>query len=178
MVCSVAPGPWGSWMGMGEKIYSGGFVQRHSALRAMRNLVIVLRFCLSCFRILESLCCLAWYWRSHALRLAVGWRSLSISDSEKVKVCLLPGMEETLLYALVICVWMFSLLSAWDVAWSTPCRWEFLSIHWLYVYSWRLCITVLVQLVVWKGLCGCLWHMKAAIVIPHCELSCPSEFVS
>ena len=39
----------------------GGFAGRRPAVREMRNLVIVPQFRLSCFRILESLCCLAWY---------------------------------------------------------------------------------------------------------------------
>ena len=123
------------------------------------DLVIVPRFCCSYFRIWESLCWLAWYWRRHALRLVVGWRSLSIIGSAKVKGCSLPGMDEMLLNASVISFWRLCLWRAWDAAWSTPCKWDFQAIHWLYVYSWRLCTSVLVQFLGWNGWWGCLWRM-------------------
>ena len=69
----------------------------------MRNLVIVPQFCCSYFRIFESLRCPAWYWRSHALRMVIGWRSLSVIGSAKVKGCSLPDMDDLMLYAAVIC---------------------------------------------------------------------------
>ena len=49
--------------------------------------------------------------------------------SAKVKCCLSPGMDDMLLYASVICFCRVCLWSAWDAAWSMPCKWEFRSIH-------------------------------------------------
>ena len=159
MVCSVSPGPWGSWERTGWEDLVRRLCRTSSCCLCNEEFGYCATVMFSCFRILESLCCPAWYWRSHALRLAVGWRSLSVIDSEKVKVCSLPGMDETLLYASVICFWMVCRWSACDAAWSTLCRWEFWAIHWLYVYTWRLCFTVLVQFLGWNGWWGCLRHM-------------------
>ena len=114
----------------------------------------------------------SWYWRSHAYMVAVVCSSCSVRGFPNVMDHLSTGILELLWYASLICVLRESLyvvLEALSVAPWTVSSW---SIHWLYVYSCKVQMSVLVHWVDLKVLYGSLYCIYVDMAAPQCGKRC------
>ena len=105
--------------------------------------------------------------------VAVVCSSCSVRAIPNVMNHLLTRSVELLWYAFLICVMRESLclaLEAVSVAPWTALSW---SIHWLYVFSHRVQISVLAHWVGWKVLFGALYCMYVDMVAPQCRQRWP-----
>ena len=117
--------------------------------------------------------CPAWYWRSHASMVAMVCSSCSVRGSPNMIYHLLTGIVELLWYASVICVMRESLCVALEAVSVAPWTTLWRLIHWLYVYSLKVWMSVLVHWIGLKELYGAPYCTYVDMAAPQCRQRWP-----